>query len=190
MNTPKETLNGIPLGFNDLERTCGIYTALVVTLSDLRRHLRAERKRHYPNSRAAAKAAGLGASTVAKIENIKSYPTYDPGIGTVEQLLDAMGLTLSEFFLRIEGNQTETDSGRAPTSARNTKVPISGTSGGAPPHVADRSVPHTSVDVAVGALLDISNRVIDALEQLGASRENRDVGTLRTRRATRDRGNH
>ena len=46
--------------------------------------------------------SGVDRTAIHKIENTKKYPTYEPGIDTVSKLVEAMGLTLSQFFARIE----------------------------------------------------------------------------------------
>lgn len=73
--------------------------------------LRDERKARWANNRDAAKACGLGASTVAKIENVETYPDYDPGIELVARYVAAMGLTLPDVLQRISSSSSRDSAG-------------------------------------------------------------------------------
>ena len=174
LDVPIRTRSGIPLRLNQLAHNTGAYTAFVVSLIDLRKRLRAERKKHFGNSRAAAKAAGLGASTVAKIENINSYPNYDPGVGTVEQLLKPMGLTLSAFFLQIE-RQTDADS--TSPRQRDTNQPSHQLTG-QPMEAADDARAGVRSDPAVvgEVLYDLADVLSEAAKRITASAHQRSTG--------------
>lgn len=49
--------------------------------------------------------SGIGRTTIYRIENIADLPDHVMDLETVEALSNAMGLSLSELFLRIEGLQ-------------------------------------------------------------------------------------
>lgn len=73
------------------------YTLAVIDVSLVRQVLKLLRKRNFSSNRHAARAAHVDPSTVAKIENMKRWPKYDPGIGIILRLLQAMKMTLPEF---------------------------------------------------------------------------------------------
>lgn len=70
--------------------------------------------------------SGVDRAAIHKIENTAKYPDYEPGVDTVRKLVEAMGLTLSDFFLRIEGlrptegsdQQSATPTSKADPNAR------------------------------------------------------------------------
>ena len=82
---------------NELRHIAIAYTGDVIDVTAVREHLRYLRKKHFRSSRKAAAVADLGSSTIAKIENLKSWPKYDPGIGVILQLLGAMDVSLTDF---------------------------------------------------------------------------------------------
>lgn len=92
-------LSRMSLGDNMLERLRGTYSADV----DLRRFralLRAERKRRVGGADKLAALARIDRTTIYRIE---TDAEYEPGIGTVATLIEAMpGLTLSAFFTELE----------------------------------------------------------------------------------------
>lgn len=49
------------------------------------------------------KLSGVEKTTIYRIENTKELPDYKPDFDTVDALLAAMDITLSDFFARIEG---------------------------------------------------------------------------------------
>lgn len=69
--------------------------------------LRRARQRQQPamSLDAAAKKTGLNRATIHSIENIKREPNLQPELETIERLVVAYGMTLSSFFLQIEGLQ-------------------------------------------------------------------------------------
>jgi transcriptional regulator with XRE-family HTH domain len=78
--------------------------------------LRSARKQHYLKSSLAAKAIGMGASTVARVENLRGDAKYDPSLGTVVRLARAFDLDLAGLFADISAGirksekvDTETD---------------------------------------------------------------------------------
>lgn len=88
-----------------------IISAVSLDLTRLRERLRAERKLRWKNNRLAHKASGIGASTIAKIENLKTYPDYDPGVGLLSKYLEAMGLTLHDVVTQISGSLSSDSQG-------------------------------------------------------------------------------
>jgi hypothetical protein len=87
---------------NDLNGIAAAYTWAVIDIALVRQCLRVIRKRRFSSSRKAAAAAGLSAFTVAKVENLKSWPSYDPGIGIVLKLLDAYKTPIGEFASQLQ----------------------------------------------------------------------------------------
>jgi DNA-binding XRE family transcriptional regulator len=88
----------------------------------VRQLLRTLRKRKFRSNRTAADAAGLSAFTVAKVENLKTWPNYDPGIGIVLKLLNAFEISLATFVselaemdLKFEALQAQSPVGQTPT---------------------------------------------------------------------------
>lgn len=49
------------------------------------------------------RASGVEQTTIYRIENTKKLPDHKPDFDSIEALVTGMGLTLSEFFVRIEG---------------------------------------------------------------------------------------
>jgi transcriptional regulator with XRE-family HTH domain len=68
----------------------------------LREILRRARTRRGLTLDQAAAATGLNRATIHSIENVKREPTLKPELETIEQLVQAYGLTLSSFFTLIE----------------------------------------------------------------------------------------
>lgn len=86
------------------------YTAGIVNLIAVRKALIALRKSVWKSGREAAKAVGLGASTIAKLENVKGKPDYDPGIGVIAKLIEGIAkatdnpaFTVQSFFTQLDG---------------------------------------------------------------------------------------
>jgi transcriptional regulator with XRE-family HTH domain len=73
------------------------------SLSDIRLAVRTERRAREWSLDKLSEVSGVDRAAIHKIENTKTYPTYEPGIDTFKKIIEAMGLTLSEFFGRIEG---------------------------------------------------------------------------------------
>jgi transcriptional regulator with XRE-family HTH domain len=86
---------------SDLPCVVNAYTVAMIDVDLIREALRYYRKKHFSSSRRAATAADLDPSTVAKIENRKSWPHYDPGIGIILKLLQAMDMSLTEFVANV-----------------------------------------------------------------------------------------
>lgn len=92
------------MSFNDSELLEGwdAYTAGVIDVSLVRQLLRILRKRRFSNNRTAASQAGLDPSTVAKLENLKSWPDYDPSIGVILKMLSALDVPLPVFVASLQ----------------------------------------------------------------------------------------
>lgn len=123
---------------------------------EIRKALRALRKQHWKNNRVAAKAMGIGASTVAKVENLKGEPDYDPGIGIVSAFILAAGkldpeLTLSSFIDDVE-RQTESDLPNPAVPSRTTPAPKESVKDGR----------RSAVPLDASKLLAAGNALIDA----------------------------
>lgn len=69
-------------------------------LREALRALRFEKKLGVPEL---ATDAGLNKTTVYRLEDVDTEPDRELDLVTLEKLTTAMGLTLSEFFARIEG---------------------------------------------------------------------------------------
>jgi len=104
----EHNISCMPNAVKQLESAAIAYALAVISTQAIREALRALRKLRYRNNRAAAEAAGISPSTVAKIENVATWPDYDPGIGIVFKLLTAMKTsmwTLLEAAAAVEQNQ-------------------------------------------------------------------------------------
>jgi len=101
---------GIASASNLLERAASAYNALVIDKQLVRRLLRVLRKRKFRSNRTAAEAAGLSAFTVAKVENLKTWPDYDPGIGIVLKLLGALEMPFRAFATELHALDDKFDS--------------------------------------------------------------------------------
>jgi transcriptional regulator with XRE-family HTH domain len=77
-----------------------------MTLADIRLALRAERVRRKRSIGLTLDrlqdASGVDRAAIHRIESVEKYPDYEPGMQTILRLVEGMGLTLYEFFLRIE----------------------------------------------------------------------------------------
>lgn len=143
-----------------------------VDMAAVRALLRAERKKRRMSLDELAKNSGLTRSAIHDVEkNPKSQPRFD----TVARLIEGMpGLRLSDFFLTIERQTNAEARGKkdAPANARAGTQIVEAPRGASTNNGAtDLVSPGSTNAVAVEALLDISNRIIDALEALGRPRE-------------------
>lgn len=68
--------------------------------------LRVERKMGVPEL---AEEASLAKTTVYRLEDLAEDPDREIDLATLEKLVSALGLTLSEFFARLEGAEEPTD---------------------------------------------------------------------------------
>lgn len=150
--------------------------------------LKSLRKQHWPNNRAAAKALGLGASTVAKVENLKGEPDYDPGIGIVNAFIAAAAqqdpsLTLSSFFAQIERQTDGSLQGRDGES-RTVPSPDESTQRGRQGRAVPLDAP--SLLAAGDALVEAGGRLIAAASGIAVGKDARP--TDRVRRAKPAKG--
>jgi transcriptional regulator with XRE-family HTH domain len=93
----------------------GIYTVRVDP-AEMRHALRAERLNRNWSLDDLAEKSGVNRST---IHDIETNTGGKPQIGTIARLVEGMGLTLSQFFARIEGLQAHDVSETLPTPAPN-----------------------------------------------------------------------
>lgn len=78
----------------------------------IRRGLRAVRRERKITLRELHTKTGISPSTVNRIERVEKYPAHKADLETVSALVSAMGLTLSEFFRRIEGLPSSENDGK------------------------------------------------------------------------------
>lgn len=78
-----------------------------VDIAGMREELRKLREQGDLTLDQLAGASGLNRATIHAIENIKREPNLKPDLNTVERIVQAMGLTLSQFFARIEALQPQ-----------------------------------------------------------------------------------
>lgn len=171
-----------------LEGKTGSYTA-AVNLDVFRAVFRRTRKNRVGGADKLAELAGINRATIYKIETDKSYI---PGIDTLTTLVEAMpGLTLSEFFSQIE-RQTDADSTESYSSV-TTHPPLRPTAasegkpsyGGPSPGIRHDEVEDSIIE---DALLDMGNRLIDAIGAIHAARrQTAEPRPARPRRPSRDR---
>ena len=69
----------------------------------VRHALRAVRREKRVTLRALHEKTGISPSTVNRIERVSKYPAHKPDLDTLYALVEAMDVTLSEFFGRVEG---------------------------------------------------------------------------------------
>jgi len=77
-----------------------------MTLAEIRAGLHAARKQQKRSGLTLDRLqenSGVDRAVIHRIESVRKYPRYKPGIDTVLRLVEGMGLTLSSFFAEIEG---------------------------------------------------------------------------------------
>jgi transcriptional regulator with XRE-family HTH domain len=74
----------------------------VVSLIAIREELGRERRLKGWSLDDLAERARSNRATIHKLENVRSYPDYVPGLDTLQHVLAAFGLTFTKFFLRLE----------------------------------------------------------------------------------------
>lgn len=82
--------------------------------------LRFERRMDVPEL---AEAAGINKTTLYRLEEFDADPDRAVDLGTLEKLTNALDLTLSEFFLRIEGLNAPVVLGTDPSSTITQEPP-------------------------------------------------------------------
>jgi DNA-binding XRE family transcriptional regulator len=95
------------------------YASMQMDWGRIRQEIRAVRKEHKITLRILHQKTGVSPSTVNRIERVEKYPAHKPDLETIQTLVSAMDLTLSQFFARIEGLQTHDVSETLPTPAPN-----------------------------------------------------------------------
>jgi transcriptional regulator with XRE-family HTH domain len=114
---------------------------------------------------------GVNASTIHRIESIKKYPAHTPDLETIDALVRGLGLTLSGFFLTIEGPAVTNSAGDNHPHATHSRA-------GDVDSVqaqADRNVIDTHAFVRIGEAIALGiERGIDRL--LAARKQDADSG--------------
>jgi hypothetical protein len=85
---------------------------MVIDVRLVRDILRVLRPKYFSSSRKAAAAAGINPSTVAKLENLKTWPDYDPGIGIILAMLRAMEIPFQVFVEHLDAADLSDESSR------------------------------------------------------------------------------
>lgn len=75
----------------------------LATLITIRQALRTARRERDLTLDALSERATVDRAAIHKIENVRKYPDYEPGIDTVRKIVEAMKITLGEFFTKIDG---------------------------------------------------------------------------------------
>lgn len=107
-------------------------------LSAFREFIRHVRETEFGGRAKLQQATGVNRTTIQRIE---TDPTYSPGLETVAKLVEAMGLSLSTFFARLE-SQTSATEGLIHSARRAQNAPLPKLYAGADD--VDRSVPPES----------------------------------------------
>ena len=171
------------MGINDLR--CA-YSPPVDFLA-LREELRKLREQSDFTLDELAVSSGLNRATIHAIENIKREPDLKPELETVERLVVAMGLTLSEFFARIEGLNVSPE--RGTTSILNPQGGEEHVRGGVPggggvPDAFVQSAMLTAIADTLAERFDAAiDRLIEAREQTATARLPRPVRAAGGRKA-------
>lgn len=115
--------------------------------------------------------AGTGPKPVnpSTIKNIEDGKNADPGIATISRIVEAMGLTLSSFFARIE-RQTESDLLDSAIPRRTTPSPAAG--------VQTNGPSRSAVSLDASKLLAAGNALVDAGGLFIAAAEGVEVGPI------------
>lgn len=101
------------IGVYDLRSQASILPAVPFDLSRFRAHLRAERERLIGSRDKLAEKTGINKTTIQNAENGPDMP----GIDTIARLIEGTGLSLSEFFLRMDDLPTADPSDRTAVAA-------------------------------------------------------------------------
>lgn len=163
---------------NDLQPFGAAYTA-DVDLAAVRARLRKERKARDWSLDDLAEKSGVNRSTIHEIE---TSATGKPQFETVGRLIEGMGLTLSEFFTRIEGlhSRALTPTGQADLQSAS---PEAGDD--AALSAADRSA---DAYVRMQFVEALAEQLVKTLDRLVSARApNRSAKTTKPRRRRRPR---
>ena len=152
------------LGDKQLRVIAALYTA-GVDLDAVRATLRAERLHRRWSLDDLAEKSGVNRSAIHDIEtNRKGKPRLE----TIAKMVEGMGLTLSEFFARIEGL-------KAPSPASTNRAVVLSTEhgGGNTVHTPtdDRTVLFGGFSAIVEAIDRAADRIIGAREQAATPRD-------------------
>ena len=74
-----------------------------MSLADIRAELRRARKTRDLTLDDLTDKSGVDRAAIHKIENVKKYPDYEPGLNTFLRLIGGLGVTLTAFSARVEG---------------------------------------------------------------------------------------
>lgn len=72
-------------------------------LLEIRAGLAAARRARRLSLDVLQRRSGVDRMTIHKIEHVSKYPALEPGLDTVQRLVEGMGLTLGQFFTSLEG---------------------------------------------------------------------------------------
>lgn len=129
----------------------------------LREALRLERERAQMTLDELAKTAKLNRATIHSIENVKREPDLKPELESVEKIVGAMGMTLSEFFLQIEC-QPNADLPVGGNQRRKKDSPEAGSDG------SHRAVSPTTEKRLADFLRDLAHQLNSAADQFDTAR--------------------
>lgn len=160
---------------------------LVLDWRAVRAELRRLRDVNELTREALQKLSGVEKTTIYRIENTKELPDYKPDFETIEALLRAMEVSLSAFFLRIEGlpptRQTDPESAHStPSAGAGDDRALSATE-----RSADALVQRTFIAALAQEIAVAVDRLIEARTQNRATRKPSSTtvrGRGKTRRST------
>lgn len=75
----------------------------VASLTEIRLAVRTARREREWSLDTLSEKAHVDRAALHKIENVRKYAGYEPGIETIRKIVEALGLTLAGFFARVEG---------------------------------------------------------------------------------------
>lgn len=104
-----------------------------MTLADIRAELRRARKVRKRDGLTLDRLeenSGVDRAVIHRIENVKKYPRYKPGMETILRLIEGMGLTLPVFFLGVRDLQKTGLQAAIPLSQDSASHPREATSHG------------------------------------------------------------
>lgn len=73
-----------------------------MTVADIRAQIRKCRREKEWTLDDLVEASGVERTACHKIESVKKYPDYEPGLGTFLKLVAAFGMPVADFFSRLE----------------------------------------------------------------------------------------
>lgn len=162
----RKSLNAMHLA--DGNDTPGLAILPAVDMERFRKTLREQRKKHVGGRPQLAKrtaASGKKPVHPQTIRDIEAGEIEDPGVLTVARLVEAMGLTLSDFFLQFE-SQTYADSTTPDKVEQTSASQNRGGGGGADTKVSEPA----SVERIQALFEDLSVAFGDMAERISARR--------------------